>query len=171
MTRPHDPAEMNPYAAPAAVDDQLPLQLTGNARVLLQQFRAQMHGLAVLWLVVGITFTAISFAIISGELFFLGSPSIYSFDGIAVGLFILTAGGLWLVAGLMTLFKQLWAVYLGLVGSYLVLLLIVAIGIASRSVGTLVPIMLFAIAVVQSHRVIGWAKELLNHGIPLTTRL
>lgn len=105
----------------------------------------------------------------SGQLLTL-CGTFFRFEGVVIGLFFLAAGGLWGVAGLMTLFKQLWAVYLGLVGSYLLLVLFMVIRIASFSPGAVVPMMFFGIAIVQSHRVIGWAKDLLKRGIPLTAR-
>lgn len=169
MTLPDDPSVVNPYASPAAVDDELPLQTTDNSRALLQQFRAQMHGLAVLWLLVGVLVSVLGLAFLSGELLAIGE-TFFRFEGIFVGLAILTAGALWLIAGLITLFKRLWAVYLGLVGSYVALALFVIAGIAWSEVATLVPIMFFGIAIVQSHRLIGWANDLRNRGIPLSAR-
>ncbi|WP_254507885.1 hypothetical protein [Anatilimnocola floriformis] len=118
-------------------------------------------------MLVGVVVSAISFPLLSGQLFTRGD-TLLQFE--VVGLILLICAGLWFVAGLMTIFKQLWAVYLGLVGSYLALILFAVVGIASFAPAALVPLMFFVIAIVQSHRVIAWAKDLLNRGISLATR-
>lgn len=72
-----------------------------------------------------------------------------------------TGGLLWVAVGAFTLLKHMWAVYVGLVLSYLALAGSV-LGLAPCQVILLLPV------VIQAHRVLRWAKKLWSCGVPLT---
>jgi hypothetical protein len=76
----------------------------------------------------------------------------------------MTALGLaWLVVGVLTCFKQVGAVYVGLVLSYLALLT----QVLTLNVCTSV---LLILVVLQAHRVIRWGNQMRAAGLPLNAR-
>ena len=64
----------------------------------------------------------------------------------------------------MSCLKQIWAVYVGLVLSYI------------SVIGNLINInvcglVILVVIIIQAHRVIGWSRELTARGIPLNTKV
>lgn len=158
MSQPHDP---NPYASPTAPASSAFPDLSGGIDYRLQRtirdFRSQIVALGVAWILMGtLVLGIVLFAITNqrqegGVLLFAG--------GIAVALSVL-----WIILGTFTCLKHLWAVYTGLVLSYISL------------VGNLFSLnlcaLLFVLAIiVQAHRVLGFAKQIRMAGLPLNTRV
>lgn len=152
------PPDFNPYASPTYDPVKTPVISTVDMVKLVKQYRQQMHSLGALWIIIG------SLAVIAGIAFIgLGSQAANDIDQyVAAGIFIFM-GSLWLGLGIMTCLKQMWAVYVGLVLSYLMV-------INSLISFNLCGIVIVGAAIFQAHRVIGWAKELQRKGIPLWTR-
>jgi hypothetical protein len=102
----------NPYASPTA---DITLLTTGAAagsnRELLIKCRKQIHALGGIWIFIG--------TVAIGLAAFLGNTAIKKGD--TWTLIVLVLGGLgmvWFVLGVCTCFKQVWAIYVGLVLSY-----------------------------------------------------
>lgn len=153
-----DSQSPNPYQAPAAPEQSaMPssAMTTPAAYRLLKDFRTQIHALGGFWIFIGSL--ACGLALLFGV---TGDP--VQETAILIGI-LLAAGAIWLSIGVLACYKQIGAVYVGLVLSYLSL-----IGnLLSFNVCTLI---IFILVVVQAHRVLGWAKQLTRMGIPLTTR-
>lgn len=152
------PPEFNPYASPAYDPVKSPVVSTVDMVKLVKQFRQQMHSLGALWIIIG------SLAVIAGTVFAVSARG--AGDDIdqylITGMFVVM-GSIWLGLGIMTCLKQMWAVWVGLVLSYLMVL-------NSLLSLNLCGIVILGAAIFQAHRVIGWAKEMRLKSIPLTTR-
>lgn len=149
----------NPYQAPAVDPRPMPTGAasTAAAAALVKDFRTQIHALGAFWIFIGgLALALVAFAaslVDPGE-----SPA----------LFMAILGGLglvWLTLGVLTCCKQLWAVYVGLVLSYLSL-----IGNLVTLNFNICSLILLIAAIAQAHRVIGWAGQMTRMGIPLTTK-
>jgi hypothetical protein len=153
-----DQPNSNPYAAPS-----LPAQKASEFSAhspelskVIKDFRAQSLALGVAWIIIGCLNAGVSALILSDQ--FLPNNAL----GIVVPM-IAALAGTWVIAGIATLAKQLWGIYLGLVISYLG-----ALGsLANLSICGLVILVLI---IVQSHRVINFAKEIRAAGLPLNAR-
>lgn len=150
MTELHD-ENPNPYQSPATETGVALLAPQGEVDlVMLKNFRKQIHSLGAVWLLIGGLIIAIGVWILveSGEGMLLATP-------------FFTGGLLWVAVGAFTLLKHVWAVYVGLVLSYLAL---------AGSVLGLAPcqVILLLLVVIQAHRVLRWAKKLWSCGVPLT---
>jgi hypothetical protein len=150
----------NPYQTPASAG-QSPSQLaTANPALvkLVKDFRAQIHALGGFWIFIGLLVGAVS-VFGAGAIF----DEIEGEGRFVIFAIFLVLSLLWLTLGVLTCLKHIWAVYVGLVLSYLSL-----IGnVLSMSVCGIV--ILIAV-IIQAHRVIGWASQLTRAGIPLTAR-
>jgi hypothetical protein len=149
----------NPYQAPAIDTGHVPTGAasTAAAASLVKDFRTQIHALGGFWIFIGSLALALA-AFLGGTVDPEESPAVAM--GILGGL-----GLVWLTLGVLTCYKQLWAVYVGLVLSYLSLignLITLNINICG--------LILLIAAIAQAHRVIGWAKQMTRMGIPLTTK-
>jgi hypothetical protein len=129
-------------------------------RSMIKKFREQMLALGVLWVLIG--------GLAAIFVFYLNArrgATIGGF-GTAEGMIIGVVGALsavWMVLGVMTCLKQMWAVYVGLVLSYL------------NAIGSVLQINLCAVgimiaAILQAHRVIGWARRMRQAGVPLNAK-
>ena len=76
---------------------------------------------------------------------------------------IIGLGVVWIVLGVLTCLKQMWAVYAALVLSYLS-----ALGNILQLAVIAIIIMVAVIA--QAHRVIVWARQIYRAGVPLTAK-
>jgi hypothetical protein len=150
MNPPDDHA--NPYQSPAVEPSLPPLPLPGAGDlVMVKKFRDQIHALGALWLVIGGVGTA------TGVVLLVPSGG----QDLLPGSVLIAMGTLWLAVGLFSLSKQMWAVYTGMVLSYLML---------ASAVLQLSPCfaVFFVLVVIQCHRVVGWAKQMRARGVPLT---
>lgn len=153
MTDLHDQTA-NPYQSPATETGAAPLAPQGAVDlVMVKKFRDQIHALGAVWLLIGGLMIAV------GVASFLGAS-----DGAAddrfMGPVLIGFGAFWLMIGVFALLKHMWAVYVGLVLSYLSL-----IGNLLRL--SVCGVILLLLVIIQAHRVIGWAKELWSRGVPL----
>ena len=149
----------NPYQPPA-IDVGPPTTgaaATPAAARLVKDFRTQIHALGGFWIFIGCLALALA-AFLGGTVDPEESPAVAM--GILGGL-----GLVWLSLGVLTCYKQLWAVYVGLVLSYLSL-----IGNLITLNFNICGLVLLIAAIAQAHRVIGWAKQMTQMGIPLTTK-
>lgn len=117
---------------------------------LARKFREQMLALGVLWILIGAGAAGLVWLVVQGNM-----DLAWTLGGESRLLLIVTAalGGTWLVVGIFTCAKQMWAVYLGLLLSYLSLL-----GNLIRL--NLCSIVVVALVILQAHRVIGWSRQL-----------
>ncbi|WP_166820647.1 zinc ribbon domain-containing protein [Thalassoroseus pseudoceratinae] len=126
-------------------------------RTKLERFRKEIHGLGGFWIVIGSL--GLLAAIVLGN-----APRNNQFDpDILVVLVPLTL--FWIAVGVCMCLKQMWAVYTGLVMSYLSLIGNIFLSFNICAIAILVA------AVVQGHRVIKWASELKALGVPINTKL
>lgn len=153
-----DPNFPNPYQPPQIETPMFAPAPAVNLRLhkALKDFRSQILALGVAWIILaGLALGAGVLIGAFGELADEATPILLAVVGVA--------GLLWGGLGICTCLKQMWAVYTGLVLSYL------------SVVGNLVqlnmcPVVILVIIIVQAHRVIGLSKELQQAGVPLTTR-
>ena len=156
--------EQNPYQSPVADSEQTERQ-AGKAYpdpAIIVKFREQIHALGAFWIIIG--------GIASGlvAMVFLGSADFLTSDPDNI-VFLIVAGvsgfmGLaWVVLGVLTCLKQMWAVYTGLVLSYLS----AALQLLNLN---LCAIAILVIVILQAHRVIGWARKMQAMGTPLTAK-
>jgi hypothetical protein len=138
----------NPYQAPLPDAMTAPATTDANLRLfkMLKDFRAQILALGAFWIFIGVVNLGIGVAAPS----FVGDRND---DVVPIVAVILGCVGLaWIVLGGLVCAKQMWAVYVALVLSYLTLLA------------------LLVVVILQAHRVLGWAKELTRLGIPLNMK-
>jgi hypothetical protein len=127
----------------------------------LKDFRSQILALGVAWIILaGLALAAAALA--AGVL--VGAVGESADDTTPILLAIVGVAGLiWGGLGVCACLKKMWAVYVGLVLSY--------ISVAGNLLQlNLCAIVILALIIVQAHRVIGFAKELQRAGVPLTTR-
>lgn len=149
----------DPYAAPTsapALPYNTPTELSFEQKKLLKDFRSQSLALGVLWLI----FAVVIFAAIV-MLLVLGGPL-----DTRMTILIVTAlvqGVAYVAAGVATLLKKPWGLYVGLVNAYL--------AVVSNLLGlNICALVISIVIIVQGHRVIGFIKQLNGQGIPLDTK-
>lgn len=131
-------------------------------RTMIRKFREQIHALGALWIFIGSLSSAVaSYALQNGP-----DPTARIMIGSEQRVFLVVLAGLgltWLVLGVLTCLKQMWAVYVALALSYLSMVgQILNLNICGGIIIILV--------ILQAHRVIGWAKEMRAAGLPLTAK-
>ncbi len=142
------------------------LRRTGSVdRDLIRKFRREIHGLGGFWIFIG------GIVVIGG----LAMSNVRPAPGIdrdalaGVGMVMAVLGGVWVTIGILTCMKHMWAVYVGLVLSYLS-----AVGnlvnLAQGQVPSLIGLIIVIVVIVQAHRTIGWASRMRSAGVPLTTK-
>jgi hypothetical protein len=144
---------------PDDYEEETPDIRSSITRELVKSFRDQIHALGAFWIFIGVLAMVIGTLAIMGNKLFadnLGSQMILLFITAALGV-------LWLVTGIMTLLKQMWAVYVGLVLSYLSL-------VGQFFTLNFCGILILALVIIQAHRVIGWANKMNANHVPLTTK-
>lgn len=130
------------------------------SRAVIRQFREQIHALGALWIIIGSLALGLAAVALSGnkdvEARIAGEYEV-------LVIILAVSGSLWLVLGIATLFKQMWAVYTALVLSY--------VSVVSHLLNLNVCALIIVILVIlQAHRVIIWAGQMRAAGVPLTTR-
>jgi hypothetical protein len=149
--------DQNPYRPPVATEAIVPPQRPADMRLLktLRDFRSQIVALGAFWIIIGGLCLGLGIALASGV--------VREREIDIVGIILAGIGAVWLGLGLLVCFKQLWALYVALVLSYLSL-------IGNVLNLNLCGIVLLIVVILQAHRVLGFAKELTSAGIPLTTK-
>jgi hypothetical protein len=149
-----DENEPNPYAPPrTSAEAGVHVVPVPVDRVMVKKFRDQILALGVLWIIGGTLAAGIG-------VFGLARPS-----DAPVPLAVVAVLGLaWIVIGVLTCLKHLWAVYVGLVLSYLSL--VGQLVTLNLNLGLVVVILV----ILQAHRVSGWAKRMRAAGVPLTAK-
>jgi hypothetical protein len=147
----------NPYQSPATAGPQIHAGNTAQVALVkvLRDFRSQIVALGAFWIIIG--------AIATGMGVYLTTQDAQNPNQKILMIVVAVMGGAWIALGALVCAKQIWALYIGLVLSYLSL------------VGNLVnlnicAIVLVAVVILQAHRVLGWVKQLRAAGIPLSTR-
>jgi hypothetical protein len=154
--------EPNPYQAPASDLDQ-PAAVDASAvrPGLIKMFRDQAVALGAVWVLLGGVLAAggglVSWR--AGRDVRLGVG--LDMPTFVVGMAVL--GLTWLVLGVLTCLKQVGAVYVGLVLSYLALLTQV---LTLNFCGSI----LLILVILQAHRVIRWGNQMRAAGIPMNAR-
>jgi hypothetical protein len=152
-----DAESPNPYQAPSVAEPSamLPsLVTTPAAYKLLKDFRTQIHALGGAWIAIGSLAGVVAL--------FVGATANPDQETALLLGILLAASTIWIALGVFSCYKQIWAVYIGLVLSYLSLIgNLLSINVCS--------LIIFVVVIVQAHRVLGWAKQLRRMGIPLTT--
>lgn len=157
----NDPKDINPYAPPREVDE-FPKFAAGSVSSLryrntLRTFRTLMHVLGGFWIVMAII-SLLATAFLATGIVDLSD----SFGVMIVGI-VLFSGMLWFGLGVAVCLKQLWAVYVGLVLSYLS-------AISNLVQMNMCPLVLIVPFIVVAHFAIMKAGELRRAGIPLTAK-
>lgn len=148
----------NPYQSPALLADEeaIVAEMAVKDRLLLRKCQQQMVGLGLIWMGLGIVGLGLAAFIMLDASTQALAATFYAMIGL-----VILSSLLQFLAGVLTCFKQLSAVYLGLVISYPTALVHVL-------VLNLCPFLLIGISLLLAHRVLRWAKELKARGIPLT---
>lgn len=123
---------------------------------LVRKFRREMHGLGGFWIFIG------ALAFIAGIVIAAAGAGAAGVEP-ALGVVAVVLGAGWIGIGVFTCLKHAWAVYVGLVLSYLSLL------------GNLInlnicPLVILIIVIVQAHRCIKWMGQMRDAGVPLTAK-
>ena len=123
---------------------------------LIKRFRREIHGLGGIWIFFGICGLALAAGALSGA---ARARGIEPAAGVIFGL----VGLCWLAAGVLACLKKMWAVYAGLVLSYIGVL------------GNLIKfnpcgLIIIIIVLIQAHRTISWAKKMQAQQIPLDSK-
>ena len=128
----------------------------------IKKFRREMHGLGGFWIFIGtiVLFLGIGIMATGGG----GNPALAG-QGPILGAVFLILGLLWFGLGVCTCLKHMWAVWTGLVLSYLSVL-----GNLMNLPQSVCGLIFLAVAIVQAHKCIKRAKELNAAGVPLTTK-
>jgi hypothetical protein len=155
------PPDFNPYASPACASEKTPVLSTVDMVRVVKQYRQQMHSLGTLWIIIGCLGVVLGTVFAFRDLSQVGGMEEY-YRPMIVSSFVMT-GVVWFGLGILTCLKQMWAVWIGLILSYVMVL-------ASLLNFNLCGIVVVGAAIFQAHRVIGWAKEMQRRGIPLSTR-
>lgn len=163
MESPTDAATPSPYQPPSAqlADTEHQRQLAGSLPDpgIIKSFRQQIHALGALWIILG-GLALLVMALMLGNGNQMNAPRMDAqLQMITIG----AMGAAWLLLGVFTCLKQIWAVYVGLTLSYLS-----AIGQLFSL--NLCGLAIMAVVILQAHRVIGWANKMRAAGIPLTTK-
>ena len=134
---------------------------------LIRKFRGEIHALGAFWMLIGLLTLGLGAAIgtgvfgpVSGG---LGQVNEQRDAAPILAAVLFAIGALYLLVGLAACMKHLWAVYVGLVLSYLSL-------VGNLFSLNLCGIVILAIVILQGHRVVKWAGEMRRAGVPLTAK-
>ena len=169
----HSLPESSTSTGPTSDDIQLPVGEIDAG--FIKRFREQVHALGVVWIVLG-SFEAVPLFLPTNVLA-VGAidPQWVTIDAVL--------GLAWIALGAYSLEKNLWALKLGRVLCYLMVIANIALWISlasQRQVGPIPVSSLMTMAMVrlfiwggvllQCRRVIRWAKQMQQAGVPLTSR-
>lgn len=149
--------------APAPADIRLPVGEIDHE--FIRKFRKQIHALGAVWIGLAVLGAALMSALPSlTQTKFVLSPLI-------VGVFGLYAA--WVVLGVLSCLKRMGAVKVALGLSYVAVAL--QLWAFFQTAGTSqspnpLPLIILGAIILQAHRVIGWAGQMQQAGIPLTFR-
>jgi hypothetical protein len=121
---------------------------------MITKFRQQIHALGAFWIIIGSAAGAAGLGIFRADT---------ADNNVPIAAIMLVVGGGWIVVGILSCLKYVGAVYVGLVVSYISLLVQVL-------TFNICPIIILIVVILQAHRVIGWARQLRRAGIPLATK-
>jgi hypothetical protein len=169
------PHGFNPYQSPVpAVDPVVATSALPPELKILKRFLREIQGLGGIWIFFG------SLGAIALFLTVIMNGLPFGFGQLILFVAYFAIGGVWILLGAFACMKQMWAVwvgmilsYLSLVGNLILFLRMISIGggeaICTAIIVAFVLLLLIAI-VVQAHRCIRWAGHLSAWGIPLTAR-
>lgn len=154
--------DFNPYQSPASTA-RPPSAYGGIDLRLLKRFRREMHGLGGFWILFG--------GVVIAAYIGLGVMDRLKDLPFDVWIWIsLAHATLYLLVGIGTCLKQIWAVWIGLILSYLSLpgaMMRLPLGVPGAP---LVSIVILVIVIIQAHRCIKFAGQLTMAGVPLTAK-
>jgi hypothetical protein len=154
-----EPPPINPYQAPSLAAGMPAIDAReAEVRAKIKKFRDQIHALGAFWIIIG------TVAIGLGSFVLAGTPGeVIAAGWELLGAIVVVQGIAWFGLGVATCLKQMWAVYIALVLSYLSILgNLVRFNVCS--------LIILVVVILQAHRVIGWARELTAAGIPLDAK-
>lgn len=150
--------QLNPYQAPPVLIPQMDAKKATD-QLLLKKFRSQIQALGILWILFGVLCAAVTIAI-----FFVSDMQLQ--EPIARIIFAAILGFLtfiWLISGILSCYKIMPGVWIGLAASYL--------SLAGNVINfNLCGLVIMLVAIIQGHRVISWASKLSAEGIPLNQK-
>jgi hypothetical protein len=157
-----EPVNPNPYASPSGPASQPFADIPGGIDYRLQQtirnFRSQSLALGVAWIVLALlAIGLIAFAV--GTTASRGQSPLLIATAVVAGF-----GIIWITVGTFTCLKHLWAIYTGLVLSYISL-------VGNLLSFNLCAILILLAIIVQAHRVLGFAKQIQAAGLPLNAKV
>lgn len=153
------PADLNPYASPQFAPEAATIVAPYELRKTVRAYRSQWHILGATWILMGCGVLVVGGVVINEHFHVMRRDGFFFLLAMAAGI-----GGPWLLFGICTCCKQLWAVYAGLAFSYLAALATV-ISFLFCLLVILLP------AIVQAHRVLSWVKFIRRRGLPIGVRL
>jgi len=132
----------------------------------IKNFREQVHGLGALWIFIG----AMACVLVGLTVSVIPLAKDFAIES-SLLLILLTGHALvWIALGVLTCLKQIWAVYVGLVLTYLALLGRFYLFLFEPSLWGILLTIIFVTAILRAHRVIRWARQIIMWGLPLTTK-
>lgn len=160
MPDPYGNDHANPYQSPSQVSESsFAVPTDAVDRDTVKKFRQQIHALGAFWIIIGCALSTVVLDLLDLRPGIIDMP-----DGnVAVLAVFFCVGLAWIMLGVLACLKQLWAVYVGIVLTYLSLL------VQARSLN-LFPMVILFLVILQAHRVITWAKRLQSAGVPLTAK-
>ncbi|HYH66491.1 MAG TPA: hypothetical protein VD866_17490 [Urbifossiella sp.] len=128
-------------------------------RKIIRKFREQIHALGAVWIILGGLAEGL---VVVAQFVMKDAPRDIPLDS-PFWLFVAAVGLGWFMLGVCTCLKQMWAVYGGLILSYM------------SFAGQLMNLNICAgiivlLVILQAHRVIGWARQMREAGVPLDAR-
>lgn len=147
-------SDFNPFAVPET-NSFADTDVAVEHHATLKNFRQQILALGVLWILFGVLLLAV--------LGFLLNAQNAALPMQFTDVLLVVIGGssaVYLLLGIAACCKQIWAVYAGLVLTYLGLL-------GQLSEVNVCGLIMTGVILLQAHRVIGFAKKLKAAGIPL----
>lgn len=143
------PTHPNPYESPVAVTETRPGEIDDEMlRSLERPIRWYPPILGTLWIITGVCGTSLA-AVIFGKNY---SPQ----EVVALAVALLGFGAIPLIAGVLTCFRRLWAVRIGLVGSYVAL----GLSLPALFAGLWIPAIVFGACVLMAHRFLSYSQQL-----------
>lgn len=163
---PTPPDPDNPYRSPQAdLRGPVPQETAPVDPMLIRKFRQQIIALGAVWIILGIVGGGAMALALGGVDAFAAAADV---DGPVAPLVmqitlaaVAVLGVVWVILGIFACLKQLWAVYTGLVLSYISL-------VGNVLTLNLCALVILIVIILQAHRVIGFAKRLRAAGVPLT---